>query len=166
VKIFKRLSAIALAVMLSTVGLGLVSVAPAQAANTAIVDLQNVPSTQVSVRDMSIVDSRGNTFWFSVTTTWTRHSSTSATLGSIILRPKSFPSGLVMWPEVYYRGTRGTPTFYSTNRTLSTLGYLTYRPNITISAGEANLGQLTIRTPDPWAPLSGGARSAYIEYHT
>ena len=71
-----------------------------------------------------------------------------------------------MWPEVYYRGTRGTPTFYATNRTLSTLGYLTYRPNITISAGEANLGQLTIRTPDPWAPLSGGARSAYIEYHT
>lgn len=159
----KRISAAIAAAALMT-GVGLTSAAPANAADTAIVNLADTPSIQADTSRMSFVDSGGNTFTLDVTTTWQRLSATQAELRTIVVRPVDFPRGDCLSLDI---GSTGEIGYQSLGRTLCPTGYLTYSPNVTATASSGdNLGQLTLSTPDPFSPFSGGARWMYIEYHS
>lgn len=141
------------------------SVLPASAASVGTVNLSNVAAIQSSTKDMSIVDSKGRTWWITVTTTWQRLSSTKAVLRVINLRPKTFPGGECLSINV---GSTTNINYYNGPRTLCKTGLLSYSPMKTVNAysGTTILGQLWLDMPDPWAPFSGGNRNITIEYHS
>lgn len=149
----------------AVLGLFALGVTPSFAASEKTVNLKDVAAIQASVDDMSIVDSKGRTFVLTITTTWQRASAKKATLRSLVIRPKSFPSNDCLSIQV---GSTSNINFSAVDRTLCKQGLLTYAPNKTTTAysGTTNLGQLWFKMPDPWAPFSGGARWITIQYNS
>lgn len=159
-KVLSTMTAAALAA-----GMVVGSSLPASAASVATVNLSDIGAIQSSSQDMSIVDTKGRTWWVTVTTTWQRLSSTQAELRVINLRPKTFPGGECLSISV---GSTSNINYYNGPRTLCSTGLLTYSPMKTTTAysGTTTLGQLWLDMPDPWAPLSGGNKNMTIEYHS
>ncbi|KAA9149475.1 hypothetical protein F6B41_04610 [Microbacterium lushaniae] len=161
----KKISALAAASALA-LGFGAAGAAPASAAETASVDLADIAPIQSATNDVSFVDAYGETFEITVTTTWQRTSATQATLGSIVVRPKSMPRGDCL--GFFDVGSTANIGFNQGGGTLCPDGYLTFAPStaVTTYAGSTTLGQLTFRTPDPGDPFGGGAKTMVIEYAT
>lgn len=162
----KRTRSISAVIAASTLalGFGIVGTAPASAAETASVDLADISQVQSATNEMSFVDAYGETFSFSVTTTWQRASATQATLRSIVVSPSSMPRGDCL--GFFEVGSTSNIGFNEGGRTLCPSGLLTYAPNVTVDAyaGSTTLGQLTFRTPDPGDPFGGGAHTMVIEF--
>lgn len=160
-----RIAALVMAVGL-TVGLGTTA---AHAGNNDQVygNLANVTPIQSVDTYWTFTDHKGGKYPLKITTTWQRHSSTSATIRSMVVRPASTMARCIDF-HVSSSGEFG----YSKNwNNLCNGGYIALSINKKVprTYGVNSLGQFYFTVPNPPAPTCqtcGGARHLTIEYTT